>query len=154
MSPHGCPSIADIQVTETSVPRAARTCSGTANGHAGRASGSNEKLGQDASYCQIWCMRADQAATLPGLFFRFIRATFCTSTPSRNFTPATTFASHSNPRNRRQLRSAHRPSLLSSRAFRRGSDILWRDRSGGARWRSSTRLRSCGCGSSARQEES
>ena len=46
------------------------------------------------------------------------------STPSWNFTPSTIFASHSNPRSRRQLRSSHRPSCRSSRAHHvRAADV-------------------------------
>src|SRR5208283_978484 len=62
-------------------------------------------------YCQEWCTRADQAATLLGCCFLVTRTSFFTSIPSRNLTPSTTFASHSKPRSRRQLRSADCPSL-------------------------------------------
>jgi len=51
--------------------------------------------------------------------------------PWWNFTPSTILASHSNARSRRQLRSATRRACRSSRAFRRGSDILSCDQSGG-----------------------
>src|SRR5208282_6462099 len=49
-------------------------------------------------YCQEWCTRADQAATLLGCCFLVTRTSFFTSIPSRNLTPSTTFASHSKPR--------------------------------------------------------